>query len=75
MQLFPGGTYTINSAVVTGGTNFQSFSDAYYALRCGIAGPVIFNVASGSGPYNEQLIMDQVNRNFCYQYRYLERKW
>ncbi len=58
--LFPGGTYTINSAVATGGTNFASFNAAYYALRCGIAGPVVFNVVSGSGPYNEQLIMGQV---------------
>ena len=58
--LFPGGTYTINSAVVTGGTNFQTFNDAYFALRCGIAGPIIFNVVPGSGPYNEQVIMNQV---------------
>ncbi len=58
---FPGGTYTINSAVATGGANFQTFTDAYFALRCGISGPVVFNVVSGSGPYNEQLIMGQVN--------------
>jgi gliding motility-associated-like protein len=58
--LFPGGTYTINSTQVTGGTNFQSFNDAYYALRCGIDGPVIFNVVTGTGPYNEQVIMGQV---------------
>lgn len=58
--LFPAGTYTINSAVATGGTNFQSFNDAYNALRCGIAGPIVFNVVPGSGPYNEQVIMEQV---------------
>lgn len=59
-SLFPGGTYTINNAQPTAGTNFNSFNDAYAALRCGIAGPVIFNVVTGSGPYNEQLIMGQV---------------
>ncbi|HYF31634.1 MAG TPA: gliding motility-associated C-terminal domain-containing protein [Chitinophagaceae bacterium] len=57
---FAGGTYTINKAVATGGTNFQSFNDAYDALKCGISGPVIFNVVSGSGPYNEQLIMQPI---------------
>lgn len=58
--LFPAGTYTINSAVATGGTNFQSFTDAVFALRCGIAGPIVFNVVSGSGPYNEQVIIGQI---------------
>ncbi|HEY0677601.1 MAG TPA: right-handed parallel beta-helix repeat-containing protein, partial [Chitinophagaceae bacterium] len=58
--LFPGGTYTINKAVATGGTNFQSFNDAYDAMKCGIAGPVIFNVVAGSGPYNEQLLMQEI---------------
>jgi hypothetical protein len=53
--LFPGGTYTINSAVATGGTNFQTFADAVNAIKCGIAGPVVFNVAMGSGPYNEKI--------------------
>lgn len=56
----PGGTYTINSAVATGGTNFQSFNHAYQAMRCGILGPIIMNVVPGSGPYNEQLIMDSI---------------
>jgi len=59
-SLFPAGTYTINKAQPTGGTNFASFNDAYNALRCGIAGPIVFNVVPGSGPYNEQLIMGQV---------------
>ncbi|MBK7958099.1 MAG: hypothetical protein IPK03_08220 [Bacteroidetes bacterium] len=51
---FPAGTYTINSAVATGGTNYQTFTAAVNALACGIAGPVVFNVVPGSGPYNEQ---------------------
>ncbi|TDH28668.1 hypothetical protein EXU57_00905 [Segetibacter sp. 3557_3] len=59
-QLFPGGTYTINSFVSTGGTNFKSFADAVLAVKCGTTGPVVFNVAPGSGPYNEQVIMDSV---------------
>ncbi len=58
--LFPAGTYTINSTLPTGGINFQSFNDAYFALRCGIAGPVVFNVVTGTGPYNEQVIMGEV---------------
>lgn len=58
--LLPGGTYTINKALPTGGVNFQSFNDAYNALKCGIAGPIVFNVVSGSGPYNEQLIMQEI---------------
>jgi trimeric autotransporter adhesin len=55
-----GGTYTINSTLPTGGINFQSFNQAYQAMKCGITGPVIMNVVSGTGPYNEQLIMDSV---------------
>ncbi|HEX6431792.1 MAG TPA: gliding motility-associated C-terminal domain-containing protein [Niastella sp.] len=55
------GTYTINSALPTGGINFNSFSDAVRALQCGINGNVVFNVASGSGPYTEQVIIPVVN--------------
>jgi trimeric autotransporter adhesin len=54
------GTYTINSALPTGGTNFNSFNAAYNYIKCGISGPVIFNVDAASGPYNEQLIMTAV---------------
>jgi trimeric autotransporter adhesin len=57
---FVSGTFTINKAVPTGGTNFQSFNDAYNYIRCGINGPVVFNVVTGSGPYDEQLIMQPV---------------
>lgn len=49
------GAYTINSALATGGTNFQTFTAAIAALSCGITGPVIFNVVSSSGPYTEQI--------------------
>jgi gliding motility-associated-like protein len=54
------GTYTINSALPTDGTNFKSFSDAVTALRCGITGSVVFNVAAGSGPYNEQISIPSI---------------
>ncbi len=56
----PGGTYTINKTLPTAGTNFTSFNHAYQAMKCGITGPIILNVVSGTGPYNEQLLMDPV---------------
>ncbi|HNB82074.1 MAG TPA: hypothetical protein PLP14_08265, partial [Chitinophagaceae bacterium] len=52
---FPGGNYTINSALPTGGTNFQSFSAAVAAMSCGISSSIVFDVVPGSGPYNEQI--------------------
>ncbi|MBS1775913.1 MAG: hypothetical protein JSS64_06490, partial [Bacteroidetes bacterium] len=52
--LFPGGTYTINPSG-SGPSNFTSFGAAISAISCGIAGPVIFNVSSGT--YNEQLTL------------------
>ena len=58
--LFPAGVYTINSALPTSGSNFQSFTDAINALSCGIAGPITFNVANGSGPYFEQITIPQI---------------
>ncbi len=54
------GTFTINSALPTAGTNFQTFNAAYDYIKCGINGPVVFNVDALSGPYNEQLIMAPV---------------
>lgn len=59
-QAFPGGRYTINRNAAPGTGNFTSFTAAYQALSCGIAGAVIFDVMSGSGPYNEQLVMDTI---------------
>lgn len=49
---FAGGTYTIDNALPTAGTNFNSFADAIAAMDCGIAGPVVFNVNPAT-PYNE----------------------
>ncbi|MEI2709643.1 MAG: hypothetical protein V9E96_11605 [Chitinophagaceae bacterium] len=60
----PNGTYTINKNLPTtwpgagAASNFISFNAAYTALSCGIGGPVIFDVVTGSGPYNEQLIIN-----------------
>lgn len=54
------GTFTINSAVATGGANFQTYADAVAIMDCGINGPVTFNVVAGSGPYNEQVTIGQV---------------
>jgi gliding motility-associated-like protein len=56
----PAGTYTINSTVATGGTNYKSFNDAYTRMKCGIAGPVVFSVVPGTGTYVEQLIIDSI---------------
>ncbi len=58
---FPAGSYTINSTLPTGGNNFASFNDFKNAIGCSIAGPVVVDVAPGSGPYNEQVIFPVVN--------------
>jgi len=55
-----GGVYTINKNQPSGGTNFKSFNDAYNFIKCGINGPVVFNVVPGSGPYDEQLIITPI---------------
>lgn len=51
------GVFTINSAQPTGGTNFQTFNDAVNFIKCGINGPVVFNVVTNSGPYAEQVTL------------------
>lgn len=55
-----GGTYTINSALPTGGVNYASFSAAVTAMASGITGPVVFNVTAGSGPYVEQVTIGNI---------------
>ena len=55
------GTYTINSALPTGGTNYASFTAlANDFAAFGICGPVVVNVVSGSGPYTEQVSFGQI---------------
>ncbi|RYZ55556.1 MAG: hypothetical protein EOP49_02605, partial [Sphingobacteriales bacterium] len=62
--LFPGGTYTIDKSLATnistGGSNFQSFTDAFNALTCGIAGSIVLNVVAGTTPFNEQVTIPQI---------------
>ena len=55
------GSYTINDGAPAGNGNFTSFTDAIAAMSCGISGNVTFNVASGSGPYNEQLTINEID--------------
>lgn len=54
------GMYTINNNSPSTVTNFTSFTAAAAALSCGISGPVTFNVAPGSGPYEEQVKFPEV---------------
>ena len=50
------GTYTIGT---TG--NYLTFTDAVNdMITCGISGPVVFNVLSGSGPFNEQITIPPI---------------
>lgn len=53
------GIYSLNQALPSGGTNFNSFADLAIALKdYKMCGPVTVNVEPGSGPYNEQFILD-----------------
>ncbi|WP_191907006.1 T9SS type A sorting domain-containing protein [Adhaeribacter soli] len=64
VMVIPGGfsgTYTINKNLPASATNFISVSAAASAVSCGVSGPVVFNVAPGSGPYNEQLILPAIS--------------
>ena len=55
------GNYTINSALATGGTNFQTFNDLATSLNTsGVSGPVVATVVSGSGPYSEQVTFSNI---------------
>ncbi|MEY4650948.1 MAG: hypothetical protein RJA06_1021 [Bacteroidota bacterium] len=50
-----GGTYTIGS----GGT-YPTFTAAFAAAACGVAGPVVFQVLTNSGPFNEQIVINEI---------------
>ena len=55
------GTDTIDSAIVTGGSNFQSFTDFADSINTnGVSGPVTVNVTIGSGPYNQQIVLSTI---------------
>lgn len=55
------GTFTINKNAAASSSNFTSFATAVNYINCGINGPVVFNVVSGTGPYNEQITMPAVS--------------
>lgn len=55
------GNYTIDAAVATGGTNFQSFSDFATSINAnGISANVTTTVVAGSGPYLEQVVFSSI---------------
>lgn len=54
------GNFTINSALPTAGTNFQTMTEAVWSLACGVTGPVVFSVTPGSGPYTEQIVINAI---------------
>lgn len=55
------GDYTIDSALPTGGANFQSFSDFAASLNAnGVSGHVTATVEPGSGPYQEQVVFSNI---------------
>jgi hypothetical protein len=54
------GTYTINNALPTGGTNFASFTEVASRLSfSGVSGPVTINVTGG--PYTEQFLLGVIS--------------
>ena len=56
------GTYTIDSASVKSGTNFQSFQELVDTLDDdGVSGAVIVNVVAGSGPYEGELDFGRIS--------------
>jgi len=56
------GNYTIDATQPASGTNFQSFNDFASAINLnGISAPVTVTVVSGSGPYNEQVVINPVS--------------
>lgn len=56
-----GGSYTINSTLPTGGSNFNNFTDFANAMNLGgFSAPVVIDVAAGTGPYTNQVILGQL---------------
>ncbi|KAA9325473.1 T9SS type A sorting domain-containing protein [Adhaeribacter soli] len=55
------GTFTIDKNAPASATSFQSFAAAIGSIECGGAsGPIVFNVATGSGPYNENMVIPAI---------------
>jgi parallel beta-helix repeat protein len=56
-----GGVYTLNSALPTSGMNYNNFTDLANDLNTvGLCGPLVVNVAPGSGPYNERFVLGSI---------------
>ncbi len=52
------GTFTIDQNGTPSATTFTSFAAAIASIECGGAsGPIVFNVAPGSGPYEEHVVV------------------
>ncbi|MBI3141603.1 MAG: hypothetical protein HYZ16_02125, partial [Bacteroidetes bacterium] len=49
------GTFTIGRRA---GADFPSFADALKALKCGVAGPIVFNVQGGT--YTERVLLNEL---------------
>jgi hypothetical protein len=55
------GAFTINAFAPTGGSNFSSFTEfANFVNANGICGPVVVDVAPGSGPYAERIEFEEI---------------
>jgi len=60
-RAFGADSYTINQGAAPTRKNFQSFTSMADSLQChGITSAITVNVVSGSGPYNEQLILKPI---------------
>jgi hypothetical protein len=56
------GVYTIDQTAMASATNFTSFASFAAALNTnGVSGPVTANVASGTGPYTEQVLFTSIS--------------
>lgn len=70
-QALSGGSYTINAAGAATSSNYKSFNALFRDLNnggrndggtsngAGISGPIVIDVVSGSGPYTEQVTINQ----------------
>lgn len=55
------GSFTIdNSLAASTATEFKTFAEAFEKIKCGIGGPVVFNVVNNATPYNERFIIKAV---------------
>ncbi|MES2689781.1 MAG: T9SS type A sorting domain-containing protein [Bacteroidota bacterium] len=59
LPLFAAGTYTINPALPASASNFQTFGAAVGMLNCGIAGPIVFDVAAAT--FNERVTIGAIS--------------